>query len=420
MEAMRRKDLAGLKDLLDSGRVEVNQPCDGKLLLVEAVQAGADFVQALLQAGARANVQDRGNSTPLVKAASLGNVPALKALLAAGADPNHMPTTVTSPLGAAAEKRSPKTLDALQVLIAAGANVNAVFHSKDGLATGTVLFRACASGNVEAVRALLAAGADVNVVVLFGTALTKAAEGGHEEVVKALLEAGADPSLCVPDRPDRVPTLAGKSALELARQNRHPRVVALLAGASEPGAAVKSGDCRAAWRRLEAALKSKRPDVLETLQPGATAEDLTALAAAFERRLPAEAELFFQVHNGQKKKRASAFIRAGGEVDAPFRLLAVKEVIAEWRVWNGLVAKGEFRASTALPDPGVAKEWYHPGWLPLTTDGQGDHHCLDLAPAAGGRPGQVVMVWHDRAARPVVAGSLVEWLDDLAATFAEP
>jgi cell wall assembly regulator SMI1 len=84
------------------------------------------------------------------------------------------------------------------------------------------------------------------------------------------------------------------------------------------------------------------------------------------------------------------------------------------------VSKGEFRTSVALPSRGVAKEWYHPGWLPLTANAQGDHHCLDLAPAQDGRNGQVIMVWHDRPDRRVVAASLVEWLDDLASLCEEP
>jgi len=47
-------------------------------------------------------------------------------------------------------------------------------------------------------------------------------------------------------------------------------------------------------------------------------------------------------------------------------------------------------------------------------------HCLDLAPAQGGRDGQVIMVWHERADSRVVAASLLEWLDDLASLYEEP
>jgi cell wall assembly regulator SMI1 len=135
--------------------------------------------------------------------------------------------------------------------------------------------------------------------------------------------------------------------------------------------------------------------------------------------LPGEAELFFRIHNGQTEEPASALITTGDEADARFRLLPVKEVIAEWQVWNDLIAQGEFRTSVALPDRGVAKEWFDPGWVPLTTDGQGDHHCLDLSPGPGGRAGQIIMVWHDSPARQVVADSLMDWLDELASLSEE-
>jgi ankyrin repeat protein len=325
MEAVREKDLGKLKGLLSAKRIEVNQPCEGKYLLVEAVQAGTAFVEALLDTGAEPGVQDKRDSTPLVKAAWLGSVPTLKILLEAGADPNQMPSAVTSPLGAAVKRRSPKNLEAVQTLIAAGASVNTVYHSKDGLATGTVLMRACAAGNLEAVTALLPAGADANVVVLFGTALTKAAESGYDEIVRVLLEAGADPSARVPDRPDRVPRLAGKSALEIAREKRHQSVIALLSAAGEPSATVKSQDCQAAWLRLEAALKKKDPDVLKTFEPGAAEEDLTTLEAAIGKQLPIEAKILFRIHNGQTEERASAFIAAGDQMDARFRLLSSKK-----------------------------------------------------------------------------------------------
>jgi hypothetical protein len=71
MGALHQKDLPKFKALLRFRPIEINQPWEGKFLLVEAVQAGAEFVQALLEVGAKADVQDKSNSTPLVKAAWL-------------------------------------------------------------------------------------------------------------------------------------------------------------------------------------------------------------------------------------------------------------------------------------------------------------------------------------------------------------
>ena len=277
--------------------------------------------------------------------------------------------------------------------------------------------KACRVGNTEAVRELLAAGAEVNAVVAFGTALTTAAEHGHEQVVHTLLAAGADPAIRVPDDPERKRALAGKSALEIARLKKHPRVVALLEGAAKPQQPKRSANVAEAWRRLEEALAAARPALLKTLRPGATAEDVTALAAALRQRLPRKAEEFFRVYNGQTKATRSAFIHVGGDLGSDFRLLGLDEVIHEWRLWNELLNKGEFSKRKSLPDPGIADDWYHPGWVPITGDGLGNNHCIDLSPAQGGRVGQIMLLWHDQEARPLVAGSLAEWLDALAAGF---
>jgi cell wall assembly regulator SMI1 len=82
-----------------------------------------------------------------------------------------------------------------------------------------------------------------------------------------------------------------------------------------------------------------------------------------------------------------------------------------------MLAGGEFRGRRSLPDQGASDDRYNPGWLPLSTDGKGDHHCLDLAPTQEGKAGQILILWHDEQARTVVAGSLSEWLDDLASAF---
>ncbi|MEU3497302.1 SMI1/KNR4 family protein [Kitasatospora cineracea] len=53
----------------------------------------------------------------------------------------------------------------------------------------------------------------------------------------------------------------------------------------------------------------------------------------------------------------------------------------------------------------------HPGWVPFTTDGSGNHHAVDLAPAAAGRPGQVLDIGADHHEGPrYVADSVTSLL----------
>jgi ankyrin repeat protein len=88
-------------------------------------------------------------------------------------------------------------VDALDVLVARGANLEADVYR------GTPLTWAAAMGRTAAVRRLIALGADPNGRSTFGgpshgegvTALHLAAGDGHLEVIEALLDAGADPTL---------------------------------------------------------------------------------------------------------------------------------------------------------------------------------------------------------------------------------
>jgi cell wall assembly regulator SMI1 len=390
----------------------VNQRTDGLLPLVEAVDAGPELVEALIRAGADVNAPDASGMTPLVKSAARGRAGIVKLLLNAGADPNRKASSVACPLSSAVERRSADNLKALEALLAAGADVNATLTALDGTLTGTPLTHAANLGNVEAVCALVAAGAQVDTVTLFGTALTRAAEEGHEEIVKILLGAGADRDLRVPDLPNRLGKSAGKSALELARQKKRRRIVALLEG-PHAGTPEPAPEVAAAWQRLEAILGVQRPKVLRTLRPGTKANDLAQLVAALGQPLPHEVQRFFQCHDGQRDSRDAPFIRTGDEFDEPFRLLPIADSLRERLQWLDLLAAGALRG-TALPAAGVAQAWFHPGWLPLTADGLGNHHCLDLAPAATGRMGQVILVWHDQAARLLVADSIAEWLTQIA------
>ena len=54
------------------------------------------------------------------------------------------------------------------------------------------------------------------------------------------------------------------------------------------------------------------------------------------------------------------------------------------------------------------------GWIPLTANYCGDHHCLDLTTAAGGRTGQIISLLRDDPRRQVVAPGFANWLTGFA------
>jgi cell wall assembly regulator SMI1 len=91
-------------------------------------------------------------------------------------------------------------------------------------------------------------------------------------------------------------------------------------------------------------------------------------------------------------------------------LLSLERVREEWGAWKGLLDGGAFRNFRSDSDGRVVEDWWHARWIPLTYDGAGNHHCLDLNPGPRGQAGQIIQMWHDDSARPVIAPSYRAWL----------
>jgi ankyrin repeat protein len=223
--------------------------------LLTAVENGQlEDVSRLLKQGANANAADQYQLTALTWAAMKSQPAIARVLLAAGANPNPQPSTVAPagfPLARAAGVGS---LELVEILLDAGAQVNA--KDKDGRtaifkaayyssnlnilaklinagadihAVGnngmTCLIEAAGAGRAENVRLLLNKGAKVNARSnLNETALIHAAAGGHLEVVRLLLSAGADPSIRMSD---------GRTAVDIAHERGHTAVVNILQAAHQ-------------------------------------------------------------------------------------------------------------------------------------------------------------------------------------------
>ena len=132
--------------------------------------------------------------TPLMLAAGAGHIEVIKALLAAGADPNaaggiaHGPIFSVMTMGMTSSNK--RRMEVMDALIAAGGKVNPPRNSPIA-----PLVYAVESCDVEMMQVLLDRGADVNWSR--GAPLVAAVTNPQPEVeiVKVLLAGGADPNL---------------------------------------------------------------------------------------------------------------------------------------------------------------------------------------------------------------------------------
>ena len=194
---------------------EIGDP-DAELL--RAARAGdADQVARALRAGARIEVRDDLQRTPLLLAVTHDRVDVARLLVAMGADPDALDHQHDTPWLVTGVTGSVPMLEALLP-----ANPDLMIVNRYG---GVSLIPASERGHVDYVRRVLQTRIDANHVNRLGwTALLEAVILGdgrrdHQEIVRLLLAAGADPS--IPDR-------EGVTALEHARRRGQSAMVKLL------------------------------------------------------------------------------------------------------------------------------------------------------------------------------------------------
>ena len=182
-------------------------------MFAAAATGDAATIAKLAAQGANVNAKDARGRTPLHVAAFMKQRDAMRALAAAGADPNALENDRYDMVTIAAVADDVPTLEAALALGNRATNVTSRYD-------GTALIAAAHLGHVEVVRVLIKAGAPLDHVNNLGwTALIESivlGDGGprHTATLAALVDAGANVN--IPDR-------QGMTPLHLAQGQRLSR-----------------------------------------------------------------------------------------------------------------------------------------------------------------------------------------------------
>lgn len=87
-----------------------------------------------------------------------------------------------------------------------------------------------------------------------------------------------------------------------------------------------------------------------------------------------------------------------------------QKVLATWAGFNETYTDGKTDDKKAQPDSGVQDSWWNPGWIPFAKINGADYYCIDQAPSAGGRRGQVILFRTGKPKRQIIAKSLEEFI----------
>jgi len=168
------------------------------------------------------------------------------------------------------------------------------------------------------------------------------------------------------------------------------------------------------WHRFENWLEQNIPDAIQTLNPGASLEEIEAIQNILNIKLPDDYIASCMIHNGQNQESPSltywgTLLSLGVISDSSFTT-----VCAEWKILKGVYDEYWINESEGDRLDNLVKNfWWIPKWIPITSNGGGDGLCLDLDPGENGTQGQVIEFIHDSGSRKVEAPSFRAWFEQL-------
>ena len=145
------------------------------------------------------------------------------------------------------------------------------------------------------------------------------------------------------------------------------------------------------WSQLTAWYTQRIPEFADTLNPGASEEEIRALEKEVRRvigkELPRALSEVYKLNAGQKELTfAGAFFGLS--------LLGPRDVLKQWRGWYDIAEQDPELADeiTGVSHPlgAVQMQYINSGHVPFAHDESGSYLGVDLSPGPNGKVGQVI------------------------------
>ena len=162
-----------------------------------------------------------------------------------------------------------------------------------------------------------------------------------------------------------------------------------------------------AWKRIEKWLAENAPPLAGRLGKPATLGTIFRTEKALGVELPDDVRASYMVHNGTGDM--NLFPSAD--------YLSLEGMVFQYKSWKQLVEEGTFGDEVSSPEGPIRTVHYHLRWIPVSHNGGGDHTLIDLAPAKGGKVGQLIDFSHETGPERVAARSMTEYLSGVAAVL---
>jgi cell wall assembly regulator SMI1 len=166
------------------------------------------------------------------------------------------------------------------------------------------------------------------------------------------------------------------------------------------------------WDRIHVWLAANAPKVQKSLCRGASERAIRAAEREMGVTFPDDVKACYRIHDGQRE--------GGADFLYGWHWNSLDGMLEDWRLLKGMSENVEGSRGS---DDVTQTDWWHPAWLPILTNYNGDFRCLDLAPGPAGSVGQILFWWHDDSrwgeGRRLQAHGFTLWLDDFVGELEE-